>query len=160
MGGFTVHEFCFNIIFFTDVSTGKKISSVLWSFHIFASPNPQHIWINPKDKEIHQLDRFKIENPKNDETYTLTIDNVEYTDMGHYTFIIKVDNDNPGLHPNKIDEKEIDLYLKVIKVPKVMFMNPRRRLLHKYYIANQKHDLKFRINGFKIDRSSLQWSFR
>ena len=134
---------------------------VTWSFHIFASPNPQHIWINPKDKEIHQLDRFKIENPKDDdESYTLTIENVEYTDMGHYSFIIEVDNENPELHPNMSTIKEIDLYLKVIKVPEVMFMNPRRRLLHRYYIANRIHDLKANINGFKIDRSSLQWTFR
>ena len=80
--------------------------------------------------------------------------------MGHYSFIIEVDNENPELHPNMSTIKEIDLYLKVIKVPEVMFMNPRRRLLHRYYIANQIHDLKANINGFKIDRSSLQWTFR
>ena len=80
--------------------------------------------------------------------------------MGHYSFIIEVDNENPELHPDMSTIKEIDLYLKVIKVPEVMFMNPRRRLLHRYYIANQIHDLKANINGFKIDRSSLQWTFR
>ena len=78
--------------------------------------------------------------------------------MGHYSFVIEVENENPELHPNMSTEKEIDLYLKVIKVPEVIFMNPRRKI--KYYIANQKHDLKANIDGFKIDRSSLQWTFR
>ena len=142
---------------------GKQVN---WYFDVFASPNPRYIWYDPKGNEIdhHHVTKYEFHTSELPNSvnfgnsqklkYTLTINELELKDIGHYTFEIEVANENQSL------SKTMDFYLLITHDPKVFLQKPNFESTNQFYIADRIETFKCSVQGYPIDISSLHWTFR
>ena len=111
-----------------------------WIFDVFASPNPDFFWLNPKGYEIAhvELEKYKLQINYSLNKYTLEINDLKLTDMGHYILQIVVTNENDP--ESTTLTKNVDLYLKIFKDPEVA-LHPIN-VGQSYFIANQNTEFK------------------
>ena len=131
---------------------GKKIQ---WIFNVFAAPDPEYFWHNPKGELIdHEKYRgYKLDIYEEDHRISLSIDSAKISDIGKYSFDIYVKNENL----EEILDKSIDMYLKIETNPQVV-VGPKVK--NSFFLAYKSTLFTCQVQGFPIDESSLQWTFK
>jgi FMS-like tyrosine kinase 1 len=128
---------------------------IKWIFDVFATPDPQYLWIGPNGHEISHdtLEKYEFDVDETNHRIKLIINDLQLSDMGHYVFTIEVDNDAQDARPLV---KDIDMYLKVAADPVVTLTAEFEK---KLYLYQHSYEYTCRVEGYPIDEQSLQWTF-
>ena len=121
----------------------------------FAAPNPDYNWYNPKGELLDSVDdfRFKLDVDANHQI-TLRIQELQLSDMGHYTLEIEVDEDvQLGLK----EKEKIDMYLNIISDPVVKLSDDN---FGHFFLTKESTTITCEVEGYPIDENSLVWKFR
>ena len=121
----------------------------------FATPNPDYNWYNPKGELLDPVDdfRFKLSVDAKHQI-TLTIQELQLSDMGHYTLEIEVDED---VQLDSKEKEKIDMYLNIISDPVVKLSDDNS---DHFFMAKKSATLTCEVEGYPIDENSLVWKFR
>ena len=125
---------------------------MVWVFDIFASPQPEYHWIDPKgnDVQYEMLEKYEVSFNGTKNKYKLSIHDLKLEDMGHYVFEISVE----GIDGR--ESKQIDMYLNIQSDPNIIL----RPQIEDFYLENSPIDFTCTVLGYPIDEQSLIWTFQ
>ena len=140
-----------------------------WVFNIAANPNPGFTWLHPTGKELEftTLEKYEMDIDAVEDEVRLIIEDVELKDTGEYTFNIEVKGKN-----DEILSKNVSLVLRYIRKPYINFevqqldrgpyfeSDMEESNTSKLYILGEQYQISCDIEGFPINTTSLQWTFR
>ena len=132
---------------------GKQVK---WVFNVYATPDPEFHWYDPRGVKIDPTgySRYEIKTERGSTQVQLLINEIEMSDMGHYTLHIQVDEHYTG--ESKLD-KQVDMYLNIPSDPKIKVIP---QVTNSFYISEKPANFSCNVQGFPVDLNSLKWTFR